>query len=348
MQHVPAVSAFLRALSILLLAVTWVGQARAEDSCGTTSRPWVSLTFAGATLPPGFEAQVLGDLRAGLTNRGIDTCPGDTGPRSEPPLATVRVAAAEPTSVAVSVEVRDAVTEKRVSRDVDLTRVPPDGRAFALAIAVDELVWASWAEIALAKTRRSAPHPEKAPPPEVVKGVERELPQRDEPNAVLVLRFAAEHYGGGQTHLGADLGALLPLATRLTLDLSAGFRQGLRVSAPDGRVLSSDIGGGVMLRFAVLHAVAGDAGVACGARLAATRFRGSAGAPTHDAELSSLTAFARLGAFGSLRLGSVLFLDATAGAGAPLRALEATDDGQVVTGVSGLELYGTLGVGVAL
>ncbi len=287
---------------------------------------------------------MLGDLRPGLTNRGIDTCPGDSGPRTEPPLATVRVAAAEPTSVAVSVEVRDAVTEKRVSRDIDLTHVPPDGRAFAIAIAVDELVWASWAEIALVKTRRSA----QPPPPEVVAGVERELPQRDEPNWVLVLRFAAEHYGGGQTQLGADLGALLPLATRLTLDLDAGFRQGVRVSAPDGRVLSSALGGGAALRFALLHALAGDAGIAAGVRLAATRFRGAAGAPAHDAELSGLTAFARLGAFGSLRLGGAVYLDATAGAGAPLRALEASDNGEVVTGVSGVELFGALGLGVAL
>lgn len=348
MASVPAASAFLRAFAVLLFAVTWLGHARAQDGCGTSGRPWVSLTLVGTNWPRGFAEQVLGDLRAGLTSRGIDTCPDDSGPRSEPPLATVRVAAAEPTSVAVSVEVRDAVTEKRVSRDVDLARVPADGRAFAIAIAVDELVWASWAEIALAKTRRSAPHPVKPPPPEVVAGVARELPQRDERNALLVLRFAAEHYGGGQTQLGADLGALLPLATRLTLDLDAGFRQGLRVSAPDGRVLSSAIGGSAALRYAVLHAPAGDAGVALGAHLAVTRFRGAAGAPAHDAELSGLTAFARLGAFGSLRLGGAFYLDATAGAGAPLRALEATDDGEVVTGVSGVEVFGALGLGVAL
>lgn len=344
----PAAVASLRVLSVLLLVMTWLGHARAADACGASGRPWVSLTFAGANWPPRFEEQVLADLRPGLTSRGIDTCPDDSGPLTEPPLATVRVAAAEPTSVAVSVEVRDAVTEKRVSRDVDLARVPPDGRAFAIAIAVDELVWASWAEIALEKTRRAAPHPAKPPPPEVVAGVERELPQRDERNSVLVLRFAAEHYGGGQTQLGADLGALLPLAARLTLALDAGFRQGLRVSAPDGRVLSSAIGGDAALRFAVLHAAAGDAGVTAGARLAATRFRGAAGAPAHDAELSGLTAFARLGAFGSLRLGGALYLDATVGAGAPLRALEATDDGEVVTGVAGVELFGALGLGVAL
>jgi len=286
-------------------------------------------------------------LRAGLTERGIDACAGESGPASEPPLATVRVVASDQTSVAVSVEVRDAVTEKRVSRDVDLARVPPDGRAFAIAIAVDELVWASWAEIALAKTRRPTPHEAKAPPREVVEGVAHELPQSDR-RSELALRFAAEHYGGGQTHLGADLAALLPLVPRLVLDLGAGFRQGLRVSAPDGRVLSSAIGAGAALRFALLHATAADAGVLGGARIAVTRFRGAAGSGANDAEVAGPTLFARLGAFASVRLTGPLHLDAVAGAGAPLRALEATDDGHVVTGVSGLELFGALGLGVEL
>jgi hypothetical protein len=346
MEHVPDVSASSRALSLVLLAVTCAGHARAEAGCGANGRPWVSLTFAGKAWPAGFAEQVLGDLRAGLTNRGIDACADDSGPRSEPPLATVSVASSDQNVVAVSVEVRDAVTEKRVSRDVDLAPVPADGRAFAIAIAVDELVWASWAEIALAKAHR-APTP-KPPPREVVAGVEHELPRAREASSELVLRFAAEHYGGGQTHLGGDAGVLLPLAPRFTLDFDAGFRQGLGVSAPDGRVLSSAVGASAAIRFALLHGLAGDAGASLGARLAVTRFRGAAVTTAHDSEVSGLTAFARFGAFGSLRLGGAFHLDATAGAGAPLRALEATDDGRVVTGVSGLELYGTLGIGVEL
>jgi hypothetical protein len=348
MERVPAVSALSRALSLVLFAVTWAGTVRAEASCGSPGRPWVSLTFQGGSWPKGFASQVLADLRAGLTNRGIDACADASGPRTEPPLASVVVASADQTSVAVSVEVRDAVTEKRVSRDVDLTRVPADGRAFAIAIAVDELVWASWAEIALAKAHRTAPEAAKPAPREVVEGVARELPRSNRAPSELVLRFAAEHYGGGQTHLGADLAAILPLVPRLALDLGAGFRQGLRVSAPDGRVLSSAIGAGAALRFAALHAAAADAGVSAGARFAVTRLRGAAGSSADDAELSGLTIFARLGAFASLRLGGAFHLDLTAGLGAPLSALEATDDGHVVTGVSGLEAFGALGVAVEL
>jgi hypothetical protein len=349
MGRVPALTALSRALSLVLVAVTWAAPSTAQ-TCGASARPWVSLAFTGGEFSQEFEHKVLADLRAGLTERGIDACAGDASPSAEPPLATVAIASVNEKSVAVSVEVRDAVTEKRVSRDIDLTRVPPDGRAFAVAIAVDELVWASWAEIALARTRarRSGAAPSKPPPPEVAAGVEHELPPANGRAAELVLRFAAERYFGGQTQLGADLGTLLPLAGRLALDLGAGLRQGLAVSAPDGRVLASALGVGAALRFSVVHTAAADLGPSLGARLTVTRLRGAAHTSAREAELSGLTAYARLGMWSSLRLGGALHLDAALGAGAPLRALEATDAGRDVTGVSGLELFGGLGVAVEL
>jgi len=334
---------------LALLILTWAGRSEAEPACAASGRPWVSLSFSAGAWPRGFADKVLGDLRAGLTNRGIDACADGTGPSKEAPLATVHIASVDKKSVAVSVEVRDAVTEKRVSRDVDLERVPPDGRAFAIAIAVDELVWASWAEIALAKSRRpkqAAPRASKPPPREVVEGVEKALPS--ERSSELALRFAGEHYLGGQTLFGADAATLLPLSERFTLDLGAGIRQGLRVAAPDGHVLSSAIGLGGSVRLALFRAPAADVGMSLGSRIAVTRFRGAAGAGAEQAELSGLTAYARVGAFTSLHLGGTFRLDAAIGGGAPLRALEASDGGRVVTGVSGMELFLSLGLTVEL
>jgi hypothetical protein len=141
---------------------------------------------------------------------------------------------------------------------------------------------------------------------------------------------------------------LLPIGQRFTLDLGAGIRQGLRVSAPDGSVLSSAIGLDASLRFAFVRAVSADVGVSLGGRAAVTRFRGAAGPGAEQAELSGLTAYARLGAFTSLRLGGAFRLDAAVGGGIPLRGLEATDQGRVVTGVSGLELFARLGPTVEL
>lgn len=348
MERVPALTALSRAL-LVLFAVTWAAPSAAE-TCGSSARPWVSLTFSGDEFSRDFEDKVLADLRAGLSERGIDACADASGPSAEPPLASVAITAVSAKNVAVSVEVRDAVTEKRVSRDIDLGRVPPDGRAFALAIAIDELVWASWAEIALARTstRGAAPLPRKPPPREVSAGVERELPHASGRSSELVVHFAAERYLGGQTHLGGDLGTLLPLAERATLELEAGVRQASAVSAPDGRVLASSVGIGAALRFSLMHTAAAELGPSVGARVAVTRLRGAAGPSSSESEFSGLTAYARLGVWSSLRLGGPLHLDAALGAGAPLRALEATDGGHDVTGVSGLELSGELGLAVEL
>jgi len=343
------VKAVARAILLASLGIAWTADVRAESTCGSPQRPWVSLTFAEANWPLGFASKVLGDLRAGLSSRGIDTCPDETGPSNEPPLAWVRIAALEKKSVVLTVEIRDAVTAKRVSRDVDLAAVPADGRAFAIALAVDELVWASWAEIALARKSRqqASSKPRPAPPPEVVQGVESELTSSG-PAPKLGVRFATEHYLGGQTLLGADAATILPLSERFALDLDAGGRVGLGTDAPHGDVHSSSIGFGASGRYAFVHSSFADVGLSLGLRAAVVRFRGSASPGAEGEEVSGLTLYARGGPFATLRLGGPVGVDAGFGAGAPLRALEATDTGKVVSGVSGAEFFAQLGFTVEL
>src|SRR5690348_6872641 len=108
MSPVPSRTARAQALLPLVLGMTVSLPARAQSSCGSAGRPWVSLAFSEADWPRGFSEKVLGDLRAGLTNRGIDACSEGSGPSNEPPLATVAIAKVDTKSVAVSVEVRDA------------------------------------------------------------------------------------------------------------------------------------------------------------------------------------------------------------------------------------------------
>jgi len=331
-----------------VLGVLPVRAAQAEAECGSAGKPWVSLAFAENRWPEGFAEKVLADLRAGLTARGIDACLDANGSTPEPPLANVRVAGLDARSVAVVLDIRDAVTEKRVSRDVDLATVPADGRAFAVAIAIDELVWASWAEIAL--TRKQHPPPKKPArtvPREVVEGVTSELPRRGAPWR-LGARFALEHYTAGETLLGGDAVILLPIAAEFALDFELGARAGLTTSAPDGQIRSSAFGGGAGLRYAFLRGRAGELGATLGVRAAFVRFRAEAEPGIDAMELSGLTLFARGGAFTNLRVAGPLAFDAAVGAGAPLRALEATDAGKVVTGVSGAELWGTFGFTVEL
>ena len=81
-------------------------------------------------------------------------------------LAVIRVelsrCAADATELAVVID--DALTRKSVRRAVDLADVPASGRPRALALAVAELLRASWAELALP----TAPPPP-TPAPEVVR-----------------------------------------------------------------------------------------------------------------------------------------------------------------------------------
>jgi hypothetical protein len=313
-------------------------------ACGKIGRPWVRVQFDASGFSPRFAERVLSDLRAGLANRGIDACRQSDGEAE--PLASVRIASTSGPSVAVTLEIRDALTEKRVMRDVDLARVPEDGRAFAIAIAVDELVWASWAEIALAK--RVPKKPRRQPPPEVVRGVESVLPEREEPSTRLGARGALEHFGGGQTHLGADATALFPLSERFGLELSLGLRQGRRVRSEHGEVVSSAAGAGALLRVALLEPLPLELSLFAGPRTALARFAGRAGPDARGTELSGVVLYVRGGVLAGVRILRPLWLEAAGGAGAPLRGLEATDSGRVVSGVSGLELFGSAGLTVEL
>ncbi|HWO15007.1 MAG TPA: hypothetical protein VNN80_36140, partial [Polyangiaceae bacterium] len=152
-----------------LFGMLLVRPAQAEPATCGVDRPWVLMQLS--ELDPEFGARIISDLRAGLAPSRIDACVAEALERKAP-LATVRIATLPGRDLAYSIDVSDSVTEKRIGRDIDLRHVPSDGRAFALAVAADELLRASWAELALAKQRepRAKPAAQKpgappAPPP---------------------------------------------------------------------------------------------------------------------------------------------------------------------------------------
>jgi hypothetical protein len=128
------------------------------------------------------------------------------------------------------------------------------------------------------------------------------------------------------------------LARRFRGELALGLREGLATTAPDGRILSSAVGFGAGLRYLLLRTSNVELGVSLGARAAVVRLQGQATPTARDAELSGLVAYARSSLSGAVRVTGPLWLELGVGAGAPLRALEATDASVVVTGVSGFEL----------
>jgi hypothetical protein len=336
------VKAHARALYAAVLCLSWSARGGAEPSCGRPGKPWVSVEFAGGAWPESLKASVLGDLRVGLARHGIDACAEGAGP-SDPRSAAVRIAWLEEPRVVVTVEIKDSVTQKRVSRDIDLSSVPSDGRGFAIAIATDELVWASWVELALAPR---ATTPKRSAPPEVVAGVAAELP--DEPASRLGVAGALEHFGGGQTHVGADAVLYVPLPARFSLDARAGVRAGGDTASEHGRVLSQALGAAAHLRYALVRASSLELSALAGARAALLRLEGEANPGASDAAASSAVVTARAGVASSLELARGFWLELGGTAGYALRGFEATDEGSFVSGASGAELGASLGFLVKL
>ncbi len=334
----PLLRGTLVAQSLLAAAAT------AKAECAPGAGPWVSLSFADSAWPQAFRANVLADFRARLAEENIAVCTAAEAP-ARPPVARITISSQSRTSVDVSVDLNDAITAKRVGRDVDLSRVPADGRPLAIAVAAGELLRASWVELALA----APPSPPRAPPPEVRRAVQRALPAPAA--AARRVRFgllaAGERFAGGQTQAGADAAFSGYLAPRLRTLLAAGARQSLTVDAEHGEVLGSSLGVGLGAALVVWqrpHSAELTLGVA--SRFAFARFRGRARDGASEGDFSGLAIYARLGVGAALRLVGPLWLDAGVSGGVPLRSLSAEDAGRRVTAMSGLEAAGRLGVGV--
>ncbi len=136
--------------ALLVALALCASHARAQESAPSTecsSERFIVLTEDG--LDPALFAEVRTDLATELAHRGIDVCAPDATTREPAALATL-----SSTDSTVVVELNDRLTHKRVGRDLTLSRLPANGRALAIAIAIDELLRASWAELTL---RREEP-----------------------------------------------------------------------------------------------------------------------------------------------------------------------------------------------
>lgn len=320
-----------RLACVVVLGISRTAAASSESDCGKSGQPWVSVGFAEGSWREGLREAALQDLKAGLANRHIDTCQEGDGP-ARSPVAAIRITSNGSESFQVTVEIRDSVTEKRVSRDVDLSSVPLDGRAFAIALAADELVWASWAEIGFKGTKRRS-----TAPPQLVAAVEQNLQIPTREATRLGAQAAAEHFGAGLTQFGADALCVIALTRRFRLRIAAGVREGLTVTAPDGHVQSTAAGVAIDEGILLLRSSRIELSWAIGGRAAWIRLQGKAAPAAFDNDLSGLVVYARTGLNVALHAAGPLWFEFGAGAGVPLRALQATDAGRMVTGVSGLE-----------
>jgi hypothetical protein len=324
----------------LSFALGWPRAARAQarSECGL-SKPWVALT---SRTPEALATAVLSELRAGLSPNSIEVCDAAASAAAEP-LAKVTIEAVA--AARYRLEVTDSVTHKRVSRELALAQLPADGRALALAVAAEELLRASWAELAL-----RGPHSaQTAAPPEVRAVVQADAqPRVPRRFKALGARLAFEHYLGGQTHYGADLFAALPVGPVAALLLGVGVRRALTVQAPHGSIGATGSCAELGASLTFVERASLSLAAFASARALRLEFQPAAApgvAANHDSGISVVSRVGLSAAFGSPGL---LRSYSSLGAGLPLRSYSAADSGRTVTGVSQLELFGSTGLALEL
>jgi hypothetical protein len=309
-----------------------------EAPCGDEGPPVVKLQFAGADWNPELQRGILKHLRAGLEPAGFRVCREVAGLKA--PVATVELRPRPGERVVATIEVRDGVTAKRVARDIDLSALPEDGRALGVGVAADELLRASWAELAL----EGAPPPAVEPPPAVQKTVERSLRSYESPKAnALGARAAIEGYEGGLLLYGGDVFYRRYFTERFGGEFSLGVRGAPAESSEHGSVRAHAFGAGANLFVDIAvrrpWKVALEAGIwAARLELLGEAAPGGAGSRGVEALVS-----AHGGASAALTLTPAFALVARCGAGGTLRSVEARDEDAVVVSASGFEWYAALG-----
>jgi hypothetical protein len=326
--------------------------------CPAEGAAWLRVAFEGDGFVPSLRALVVAQLGADLRGHGLALCEAPGAAKTPAPL--VEIGLALTSDAVLSLDLRDAVTDKRMTREVPLRSVPADARALSITLATEELLHASWIEAAFAPSPSSASPVGLRPVPPSVREVNASeiarMPDVAAPvsgEAVagpasprffqLALLGAVGHDTGGQTGLGPDL--RLAWGSRFALEARAGFRVAPDVSSPHGTVHGQEILGGLGIAYAIgvrdraVGATVGARADAVDVRFSATA---SSGARASSGSALGVTLDAVLGAWA--RLGGAWRLVAEVSLGAPVRPVTASDAGDTATGVSGLAIGGALGV----
>lgn len=332
--------AALALASTLLTAPT----AAADAACPPQSGPWLRVALDGDGFGPPLRARVLEQLAADLAERGITAC---EAPVDGSPLGDVQVTLARP--AALSLDLRDDVTQKRVARTLSLAGVPADARGLSIALAVEELLHASWIEAALAPPPAPAPLPVPTPVPPVVvasNAVETARLPRS-PVAFVAVVAAADHATGGLTGIGGDV--RLAWGGRATLGVQAGARASPDTASTHGSVRPQELLVGLAGAYALVPRER-----RWGAELVVrvdavdVQLSGVAGPGAQASSGAALGAVASGGVGGWMGLGRMWRLVAEGTAGAPLHGVTASDDGQTVTGLTGVTFGVAVGVAAGL
>ncbi len=339
------------------LALTWTDTARA-DVCPPEGDSWLRVAFAGDGFTPELRARVLEQLGAEFHGHNVALCEASIAPPAPPPLADIVLTLS--LDAVLSLEVRDAVTDKQITRELPLGSVPRDALALSVTLAAEELVHASWIEAALAPQPTPSAPVGLQPVPEPVRDMNAEqierMPQAKRSELGLLAEAAVmgavQWAAGGQTDLGGTLRFVL--GGRLAMSARLGFLVAPDIMSTHGTVSGRESLAGIGVAYSVVPRDAplgGDIGVR--AELIDVQFTGTAAAggqsvnveASHGAGLGAIMS----GALGGwVRIGGPWRIVGEAAVGAPIHAVTALDANQTATGVSGVTLGFTLGVGATL
>jgi hypothetical protein len=334
---------------LVLLAA--FGRAQAQDKqpdrhverapCPARGWPWVRL--ADDVLPAPFDAAfrsvLVAQLGAGLEARHVELCVASDSLPGDGAASEIALWAAQ--GEILTVAVRDAITGKRLAREVPLASVPRDARPLTVALAVDELLRASWVELALA----DAPAPALPVPREIAALVPVPAPTTAERHRwQLGAELAAEHFGGGDVQAGVDVVARGALVPQLLVRAALGLRRGATVRAADGDVHSTSLDADVGLELVLPpRERRAEIALVVESRLIRARFSGEARGDARAGDAAATAIYVGAGLRGSVRLTRAFGLSLAGAFDLPVHDVDVFDGGTRVTGLSGPLLSLALG-----
>lgn len=279
-------------------------------------------------------------LSAALAARGLHLSVQQSATQ---PLAGIfiRYTATNIAAVQAAIEVRDALTQKRVERTMDLTAIPSDSRMLAIASSADELLRASWAELAMI----DAPKPVSVPPASVLQSVEKSFEKKPVERRTEVVPELGGSLFWRRAALLGKVRFLHWFTPRWALLVAPAFGLGLRQRATHGSLRTDTLELEAGAAYAVIP---NTAPWGLDIALSTSMLRVSYTARANDlGEANSFSDWAlgsALGVRGFWGRGT-LRLSAAAAATYVLRPSRATDEGKTVSAVHGVGAQLSLGVG---
>lgn len=328
--------------------------ASASSPCGADGRPWILVRFAPDTWNGSRQRAMLDQLAVGKAEEGTLVC-FEGGP--EAPVTEVVVDPSDPSQT--DIDIFDYTTKKRVIRKTDLTAVPEDSRPLALAIAVDDLLNATWAELKLRggagkrpeepEEPPSPPEGKPAPPAPRAPAQQQSPPRRVDTDPTWFAAVGAEITGdiGDATSAGAHAFFQAWPVAELGLRLAAHGSQSFALDSPLGELGHQAFGGRFRITYAPLRLASVKVGPMAEAAVDVVAFEPSAAGGADASRGSGVAVLVGGGLEAHWLVAAPLAATISTGARPVVRRVEATADGEPIGGVRSVQLFGELSVGAA-